>query len=268
MKMNDFLSRHAVFTLDDLDRFLVHSGSGNTNTRKALLAHYRRQGRIIPVRRGLYAVVPPGSSPDTYPVNPYLLAARMTGDSVLAYHTALEFHGKAYSMHTRHYYLSKYKSLPVRFRGYEFKRVRVPPSLSSKGKEMFGVSHRVQDGVEIRLTDFERCLVDVMDRPDLSGSWEEIWRSLESVEFFDPDKVIEYVRLLENATTAAKVGLFLEQHKENLMISDDYLESLKKLRPRKPHYMIRGMRENCSMVKDWNLIVPDAILEKSWEEAV
>ena len=32
-------------------------------------------------------------------VDPYLVAAKMTEDAVLAYHTALEFHGRAYSVH-------------------------------------------------------------------------------------------------------------------------------------------------------------------------
>jgi hypothetical protein len=32
---------------------------------------------------------------------------------------------------------------------------------------------------------------------------------LESIEFFDMDQVVAYVRLLENAATAAKVGFFL-----------------------------------------------------------
>ena len=66
------------------------------------------------------------------------------------------------------------------------------------------------------MTGLERTLVDVLNRPDLTGSWEEIWRSLESVEFFDLDKVAEYVHLLGNATTAAKVDFFLEQHREAL----------------------------------------------------
>ncbi|OGA43455.1 MAG: hypothetical protein A3G24_12650 [Betaproteobacteria bacterium RIFCSPLOWO2_12_FULL_62_13] len=64
----------------------------------------------------------------------------------------------------------------------------------------------------MRATTLERTLVDVFARPDLAGGWEEIWRSLETVEFFDLDVVVQYVLLLENATTAAKVGFFLEQH--------------------------------------------------------
>ncbi len=33
MKLNEFLRQHAVFTLDELDRFLSARGSGNPNTR-------------------------------------------------------------------------------------------------------------------------------------------------------------------------------------------------------------------------------------------
>ena len=81
---------------------------------------------------------------------------------------------------------------------------------------MFGVLRHRRSGSEMRVTGLERTLVDVLDRPDLTGSWEEIWRSLESLEFFDIEQVIEYVLLLENATTAAKVGFFLERHRNGI----------------------------------------------------
>ena len=88
--------------------------------------------------------------------------------------------------------------------------------------------------MRLRVTNLERTLVDVLDRPGLSGSWEEIWRSLESVEFFDLDKVVEYALLLGNATTAAKVGFFLEQHRETLMVEDRHLKELQ-VPARQPH---------------------------------
>jgi len=268
MKLNEFLSQHDVFTVAELDLFLSEKGSGKPNTRKALLTYYRKQGRIVPVRRGLYAVVPFGFSPESSPVDPYLLAAKMTKDAVLAYHTALEFHGKAYSVYTRLHYLSARKSLPVKFRSYEIRRVSVPQSLRGKGKQMFGVASHKRSGVELHVTSLERTLVDVLDRPELTGSWEEMWRSLESVEFFDLKRVIEYVLLLENATTAAKVGFFLEQHKDTLMVDDVHLKPLQKLRPRQPHYLVRGKRKGGRWVKEWNLMVPAEILNQSWGEVL
>ena len=268
MKLNEFLSQHAVFTLDELDRFLSARGSGNPNTRKSLLTYYRKQGRIIPIRRGLYATVPVGCDPRSSLVDPYLVAAKLTPDAMLAYHTALEFHGKAYSVHMRLHYMSASKSIPLTFQGHEFIRAPVPPPLAAKGEEMYGVIRRNRSGVDLRVTSLERTLVDVLDRPDLTGSWEEIWRSLESVEFFDIDQVITYVLLLENATTAAKVGFFLEQHKDVLMVEDVHLETLQRLRPRQPHYFLRGRRDDCRWVGDWNLMIPVEILERSWEKVL
>ena len=46
MKLNEFLSQHAVFTVDELDRFLSARGSGKPNTRKSLLTYYRKQGCV------------------------------------------------------------------------------------------------------------------------------------------------------------------------------------------------------------------------------
>jgi predicted transcriptional regulator of viral defense system len=137
-----------------------------------------------------------------------------------------------------------------------------------KGKEMFGVLCQRRSGSELRVTGLERTLVDVLDRPDLTGSWEEIWRSLESVEFFDIEQVIEYVLLLENSTTAAKVGFFLDQHREELMLDDVHLKPLQKLRPRQPHYLNRGKRLGCRWVKKWNLMVPEEILNQSGGEVL
>jgi predicted transcriptional regulator of viral defense system len=116
--------------------------------------------------------------------------------------------------------------------------------------------------------DLERTLVDVLDRPDLSGSWEEIWRSLESVEFFDLDKVVEYALLLGNATTGAKVGFFLEQHREPLMVEDRHLKALYDMRPRQPHYWTVPSGHPVVFVSEWNLVVPREVLERAWGEVL
>ncbi len=267
MRLDEFLARRAVFTVEEVERYLSERGSGNAHTRKSLLAYHRRRGRIVRVRRGLYARVPRGMDPETTPVDPYLVAAGAAPDAVLGYHTALEFHGKAYSVHWRLVYVSGRKSLPFAFQSHEYRRAPVPPPLVSKGEEMFGVTRHERSGGKLRVTGHERTLVDVLDRPDLAGSWEEIWRSLESVEFFDLEQVVEYARLLGNATTAAKVGFFLDRRRESLMVEEAHLESLRRLRPRRPHHMTRGRPRGCRLVKDWNLMVPDEILERSWGEA-
>ncbi|OGV53697.1 MAG: transcriptional regulator [Lentisphaerae bacterium GWF2_52_8] len=268
MKLNEFFSKNEVFSISDLNACLAENGALNKTTRNSILSYHRRRGRIISVRRGVYATVQPGMSPESVPVDPYLLAGRMTEDAVLAYHTALGFYGKAYSVFNRFHYLSSHQSQVVKFRDYEFHSVLSPAVLHAKGKEMFDVLEYRRSGCVIKATSLERTLVDVLDRPELTGSWEEIMRSLESVEFFDLDRVLEYVALLDHATTAAKVGFFLERRREELMVEERHLGTLRKLRPKQPHYLDWTRRRKGQLQKCWNLIVPDEILNKSWGEVL
>ena len=123
-------------------------------------------------------------------------------------------------------------------------------------------------GMDIRVTSLERTLVDVLNRPDLSGGWEEIWRSLESVEFFDIDKVIEYALLLQNGTTTAKVGFFLEQHRKQLMVDGKHLQLLQSHCPRQPRYLERDKRSGGRLISRWNLVVPIELIERTWAEVL
>lgn len=264
MKLNDFFSQHPIFTLDELDRFLMDKGSNNHLTRHSLISYYRKKGRIVSVKRGVYAVIQPGMLPESSPVDPYLLAGKMTQDAVLAYHTALEFYGKAYSVFHHFFYVSARPSVKINFRDYEFRCVKVPIVLQKKGHENVGVETHERSGISIRVTGLERTMVDVLNRPELSGSWEELWRSLEMVEFFDLEQVVEYVGLLENATTAAKVGFFLEQHRDALMVDDTYLKVLKDLTPKKPHYLSRNHQGPGRLISEWNLVVPQDIIDRTW----
>jgi len=263
MARESLLGQVPVLTGEELAALLP---SEKGRTRESLIAYHVRRGHLLRVRRGLYAVVPPGVSPQGHSPDPYLLAAKMADDAILAYHTALEVHGKAHSVFERFFFLTSTRARPVTFRAFRFESVRHPRALRRRRQESFGVKTVDRSGVPVRVTTLERTLVDVLDRSDLGGGWEEIWRSLESVEFFDLDKVVEYALLLDNATTVAKVGYFLDQHREPLMVEDSHLARLKKRRPKRPHYMERRRRESGRLVAEWNLVVPVHVAEHSWEE--
>jgi len=268
VKHDEFFRKHPVFTGEELARHLSSHGEVGERAAEALLAYYQKAGRVVRIRRGLYAVIPSGADRDSYPVDVFLVAAKLTPDSVLSHHTALEFHGKAYSLYTHITYSASRPLGPVKFRSHVFRGTKFPRALVRAGKVHAGVLTAERAGMDLRVTSLERTLVDVLDRPDLSGSWEEIWRSLESVEFFDLDKVVEYALLLRNATTAAKVGFFLEQHREPLMVEDRHLKMLCDMRPRQPHYLDRSRRNSGRLVSQWNLVVPRAVLERTWEEVL
>ncbi|MDE2716249.1 MAG: transcriptional regulator [Chloroflexota bacterium] len=266
VKHDEFFRSHPVFTADDLTAHLEFRGSVGPRGGEALLAHHVRAGRLIRVRRGLYAVVPPGADPTSFPVDPYLVASRLTPDAVLSHHTALEFHGRAYSAWDHLTYLAVRPSSPLSFRSHIFRGTRFPAALIRSHSTLHGVLTADRAGLPVRVTSLERTLVDVLDRPRHSGGWEEVWRSLESVEFFDIERVVDYALLLDNATTAAKVGFYLEQHGAVLMVEPAQVERLRRHRPRQPHY-IDGAREGQGRIAPgWNLVVPREVLNRAWEE--
>lgn len=265
MELQQFFSTHPAFTHEEFVAFLDREAPRSTKTHESLLAYHRKRGRLLRVRRGLYWVVPPGADPATCAVDAFLLAAKMTPDAVLAYHTALELYGKAYSVFEEFQYLTARTVRPATFRSYRFRPVRFPKALIAADKWGIGVETMDRAGVSVRVTNLERTLVDVLDRPDLAGGGEEAWRSLEMVEYFDLDRVVDYALLLANATTIAKVGFFLDQHRAALMVNDSHLERLRVHRPRQPHYLDRDRRHSGRFVADWNLVVPPEMLARDWQ---
>jgi len=262
----EFFTEHPVFTTEEFKGFRATLGTPGPRAAESLLGYYQKKGRIVRAKRGLYVVFPPGNRADSFVPDPFLLASRMSHDAVLVHHTALEFHGRAHSVFERFTYQTGTSPRPLSFRNWKFQPVSVPGALQKQGREDFGVITVERNGMDVRVASLERTLVDVLSRSVYSGSWEEIWRSLESVEFFDLEQVVEYVLLLANASATAKVGFFLEQHRERLFVEEQHLEPLRKMRPGRPLYLNRGKRKNSRLVKAWNLMVPDEILNRSWAE--
>lgn len=264
MQSEAFFATHPVFTADE---FVLARASMRRalSTAKNLLVKHCAAGRIVRIRRGLYATVPAGVAPSQAAVDPYLVGSKLADDAVIAYHAALQFHGKSYSVWRRFVYLTDRQRRPFSFAGDEFVPVSTPASLRARSDRGGGIGTAAHAGGEVRVTTLERTLVDVLDAPGRSGGWEEAWRSLEMVEFFDIGAVVEYAARLGSAVTAARVGFFLEQHREELIIEDEGLGELWRLRPRQPRYF-DAARSNGRLMAAWNLIVPTDIIERRWEE--
>jgi predicted transcriptional regulator of viral defense system len=266
MKPLDYFATHPVFRLED---FVAAHQAGERlkpSSSLAIVKQHARAGNLLHVRRGVYAVVPRGQTPDSVLVDPYVLATNLAPDAIVAYHGALQFHGKAHSLTRRVPFLTMTKVKPCEFRGTEFVPVRVPPPLRGLPDLGGGVVVKARDGASVRVTTLERTFVDVLDAPRHGGGWEEIWRSLESVEFFDLDAVIEYAFKLASTVTVAKVGFYLEQHREALMVEDQHLDRLGERAPRHPMYLERGKRETGKLLARWNLVVPERVLNRSWAD--
>ena len=263
-KIENFFRNHPVFTRESFEQAMGYVEKKNTG--KNVLAHHIQQGHIVRIRRGLFAAIPYGADAVTYPINPYLVANALADDAVIAYHTALTFYGVAYSSIYRFVYLTQSKPRVLEFRDINYQSALFPATLISKKKTHCYINKEDVQGIDILITSKERTLVDVMDRPLLGGGWEEIWRSLDMMQRFNIEDIVDYALILENSTTIAKVGFYLEQRKEELNLDEQYLLVLQQHRPASPHYIDGARKVKCKYIKRWNLMIPESIINRDWEE--
>lgn len=260
MSSEEFFQRHPVFTHEE---YAQSRGGGSPRTVDSLLRKHVQSDRIARVRRGLYVSVPPGG--DAATVDAYLVATKAVEDAVVSHHAALQFHGRTYSMWSQVTFLTRSHTRGFRFGPVDYVPVRPPAAVADLEDMGGGIETVPSGGGHARVCTCERAMVDVLHTPSLGGGWEEIWRSLEMIEFFDLEAVINYTLRLDTATTVARVGVFLEQHRERLFVEDAHLERLQAHAPKDPRYL-DASREPGRLVHPWNLIVPERVLDQRWGE--
>lgn len=260
MSSEKFFQTHPVFTHDE---YAQSRESASPRTVDSLLRKHVASGRVTRVRRGLYVAPTMGASAET--VDPFLVATKAAPDAAISHHAALQFHGRAYSMWSQVTFLTTYATRGFRFGPVEYVPVR-PTEQVAELPDMGGGVERVPiGGGTVRVSTCERAMVDVLHSPTLGGGWEEIFRSLSMVEFFDLEAVITYTLALDSAVTAARVGYFLSSHRERLFVEEAHLARLAKHAPRQARYLDTA-RDPGRLVHPWNLIVPEWVLDARWEE--
>lgn len=264
MDADVFLAKHPVYTREE---WLAKQGSSESiRTKETQLHYYVKTGRAVRVRHGLYVSVPAGEDPALLQPDPFLICAKAAPDSVIAYHAAMEYHGRAYSLHQRFDFLTTTDIRHFEFRGVAYRGLTFPKRLLDKQATHCEVEAQERSGVTVRVTSLERTLVDALDRPEVAGGWEEIWRSLGSVEYYDGKRIVAYLKLLGNATTVAKTGYFLEEHQNALPFGAAVLAELASMRPSQVRRMEAKARPDDRFIPRWNLVVPAVVADCRWEE--
>lgn len=266
MNMAAFFYEHPVFRHEEFVAWKTQQKSLKAISINTALQHYLKEGRIISIRRGLYAVIPPNQTAETATIDTYLVAAKAATDSILAYHTALELHGAAYSTFSKSNYLTLHKNKSFEFHNQWYQATAHPLALKKSNLTTTEVQTINRQGLEIKITNQERTYVDIVDRIELCGGWEEVCRALNSLLIPNVDKVINYCLLLENDRLAAKIGYFLEQRQGAFKVSEKQLAPLLAAKPKTPQYAAKRGRDKFSLIKKWNLLLPSTVINQSWEE--
>ncbi len=248
VSLTQYAQSSPLFTLEELgDRYNKKSQS---RTVRNMLYRLKRQGRVRQLTKGVYA-----GALATASVNRYSVPSKLRKDAVVAFHSALEFHGVANQVFQTVYYLSVRPRRDVAFDGVTYHSVAPPRQLLR--------AHRFDFQVElsrdkVRVTGRERSIVDCLAFLEYSGGADELDRSLAMFPSFGFEAALEYLKLLRMPWLYARLGFLLDRHAEKLFFRgksrDDFLRRL----PRGVAYLERKRPGN-RWVPTWNLMVPETL---------
>lgn len=266
MSIDLFFYQNPVFTHEEFAQWKNqnHQGQLKPISINTAIQHYIHKGKIVRVRRGLYAVVPPGQR-DTF-VDSLLIAGCAASDSTIAYHSAMEWHGVAYSIYSQTTYLTNTKAKPFEFQNQWYSPTQYPKILAQQNKTNVYTETINRQGKSIRVTNLARTYVDMIDRIDLCGGWEEVCRAIEMIAVVDINTIIDYCLLLKNAILAAKVGYFLDLREGAFKVADAQLAKLHAALPKRPEYVSRDKTVKYQFINKWNLLLPIQVINQTWEE--
>jgi predicted transcriptional regulator of viral defense system len=243
----EFLGTHPVFNLEVARQQLP----GDARQR---VAHAVEQGRVVRLRRELFAVVPPGQNPETFQPDQYLVMSHEREDAVLAGHSALELLGQAHSVWNKCVGYSNFGRSKFSIKGFGYEVVGHPTPLGSQSNSL-GVLESEHMGMPIRHLGPERSLIDGFHRPRLSGGVTELVLSLDGLRLLNLKLVEELLAIYKQKTLVGAVGWFLSRHQERFFVSDGLLQRLESKVPATPHYLERAAGRS-QLVKRWNVFVP------------
>ena len=255
MTTADFFVTHSVFSLDDAERELApRGGRRGTVTR---LKHHLASGRLQLVSRGVYAVVPAGSSGSAFRPDPFLVAVASRADAIFAFHSALELLGVAPSTWNRCSVFTSRRRGHLRLEPGSVRFFDDPLPLRTHELRHLGTRMVERSGRMLEVTGAERTLVEGLRKPPLSGGLEELLRSAGAFPALDIGLVRAVLAAYGTARLWAATGWFLERYQQTFSVPDDFLADLEKQRPRSVHYLEREQRGG-TLSSRWNLVIPES----------
>lgn len=256
-----FFSAHPVFRREEYARAVGRAAEDRTVS--ALLTKHLKAGNIRRVARSVFATVPPHVDAANWVVDRYQAAAKLKPDAVLAYHSALELHGAAYTDVPEVQAVSAGEPTLFDTPDFTCRFLSLPSGFAAERD----VTHVDRAGLRVPVTTLERTVVDLFDRTDLAGGAEELWNSLALVERLKTDDLVRQSRTAKNAAAAGALGWWLEGAQKRLGVPDRALKALHALQPKHAQYVLGAKKGGAKSVAAWNILVPRELTHADFEGA-
>jgi predicted transcriptional regulator of viral defense system len=201
-----------IFSVDQARELISKVGLKSPYLWEALY-HLRRNGWIVPLRRGLYALA--STFPGVTPAHEFEVAMALVNPAAISHWSALHYHGlteqpprKVFVLTTTEASVPRAKTgrngdIPIGDTIYRF--VRTKPA------RFFGTERVWVGEARVTITNPERTLIDGLMMPQHFGDFAEVLHAFEvRGDRLDVDLLIGYSLRLD-AATAKRLGWVLEK---------------------------------------------------------
>ncbi|QSR84169.1 hypothetical protein [Methylacidimicrobium sp. B4] len=259
-----FFSAHPVFDRAEYATAVGRDPSDKVVT--AMLAQHLQAGNIKRLARGVFASVPRHADARKWSVDRFLAASRLRRGGVIAYHSALELHGFAYTEGYEVQVIAPGEPGVLEAAGFSCRFIRPRRGFTRQDGELQdGVMVVDRMGLDVRVTTVERTIADLFDRYELAGGREELFNSLDLVARIDAAALVRYMRTIGNAAAAGALGYWLERHQSRLGVPETALNALHAMAPRQARYTLGAKPGEGRTAKGWNVILPLDVVERPFE---
>lgn len=194
-----------VFAFEDAERFW---GPGQMT--RNVLSRLESKGWLERLERGKYLLVPLQAGVGReWSEDPLVIGSFLVPSGAAAYWTAIRHWGWTTQLPRTQFFITPKRRSPSQ------KRVLNVPYrfITLKQNRVFGIAQEWLGDLPIRVTDRERTVLDMLDRPDLAGGIAEVSESLRAAwREIDPAKLTEYIARYGSGTVPKRLGYLAELH--------------------------------------------------------
>lgn len=256
-----FFSANPVFRREDYAAAVGRQSQDKIVT--AMLGQHLKAGNIKRMSRGVFASVPPHGEATTWAVDRFLAASRLRRNAIIAYHSALELHGCAYTDMPDVQALSDQAPAVIETADFACRFVRIPGGFECQ-RDITTID---RTGLTVKLTSLERTIIDCFDRPDLAGGGEELMNSLALVARVRAGPLVQQAEALGNASACGALGWWLEREQARLGVPATVLTVMRQLKPKHAQYVLGAKPGAARSVAKWSILIPAELVDASFEGA-
>lgn len=233
-----------VFAFEDAEAYW---GAGQST--RNVLSRLESKGWLERLERGKYMLVPLEAGVDReWSEDPLAIGSFIAPSGAAAYWSAVGHWGWTTQLPRTQFFITQKRRAASRkeILGVRYRFIALKP------ERVFGIAEEWAGGLQVRVTDRERTVLDILDRPDLAGGIAEVgevlpraWREI------DVARLTDYIERFGSGSVPKRLGYLAEQLA--LAGADDWVERWQSLKGAGVTLLERGGPPVGRIVTRWGL---------------